>query len=512
MSFLSRRRANHAHAGPLQESGNFPRKSGPGSIYSVEKPPSVIRKHIHFPSSLNRLAAKFTRSHTSNIAHAPVSNVGSPLAYWRSRSPSPAPSLDIRMPTGLGRRASELGEREDFQEYSVHERKRSISLPASPTQTQAASRWRALPPEPKTPALDRISPELLSVVFSFASRPDILSLARVSTSFSQAAKRALYGDLDLRNADDERIEQCISTLASRRSLASLVRTFACRILPPPEGAESTTLNTVTFAIALTNMDQLNALTLPDFDLRLVRHATFSLRHLTLLCTSISPQVFHSLFSWLSHQPSLLSLSFPSLLLPTLPPSPLAPVDSGAPSRPHTPRTPDTPSNESDAPSHVSSSSFPPTVVPNLRRFDGPVAIAAAIVPGRPVERVTIPIQHTLYDGLRPSALMSALASARCTLRALSIKPASKKIDQRTLERVVMSAGAELGDFVETLEVHWVLDDEVSSLCFSLSSLPLPIPAPSLSLSLSLRSCPWPPSPPFLPFLELLIFRAGWDRA
>ncbi|KAI0740133.1 hypothetical protein C8Q76DRAFT_578364, partial [Earliella scabrosa] len=391
---------------------------------------------------------------------APVSNVGSPLAYWRSRSPSPAPSLDIRMPTGLGRRASELGERQDFQEYSVHERKRSISLPASPTQTQAASRWRALPPEPKTPALDRVSPELLSVVFSFASRPDILSLARVSTSFSQAAKRALYSDLDLRNADDERIEQCISTLASRRSLASLVRTFACRILPPPDGAESTTLNTVTFAIALTNMDQLNALTLPDFDIRLVRHATFSLRHLTLLCTSISPQVFHSLFSWLSHQPSLLSLSFPSLLLPTLPPSPLAPVDSGAPSRPHTPRTPDTPSHESDAPSHVSSSSFPPTVVPNLRRFDGPVAIAAAIVPGRPVERVTIPIQHTLYDGLRPSALMSALASARCTLRALSIKPASKKIDQRTLERVVMSAGAELGDFVETLEVHWVLDDEI----------------------------------------------------
>ena len=75
-------------------------------------------------------------------------------------------------------------------------------------------------------------------------------------------------------------------------------------------------------------------------------------------------------------------------------------------------------------------------------------------------RVQIPIQCTLYDGLRPSALMSALAAARETLRVLAIQPASTKIDQRTIERVVMAAGAELGECVETLEVHWVLDDEV----------------------------------------------------
>ncbi|RPD71218.1 hypothetical protein L226DRAFT_513637 [Lentinus tigrinus ALCF2SS1-7] len=472
MSFLSRRRANHAP--PLQESGNFPRPSGPGSVYSVEKPASLRRKHIHFPSSLNKLAAKLTsKSSTTHSARgAPVANVGSPLAYWRSRSPSPAPSLDIRMPTGLGRRASELGEREDFEEYVMNgrpsERKRSISLPAAATQ---AARWRAAnlaeaeaEEEAKRPALERISPELLSSVFSYASRADVLSLAQVSKSFSLPALKALYADLDLRTDDDERIEQCIASLASRRPVASYVRSFACRALPPPEGG-TMSLSTVTFAIALTNMDQLQSLTLPHFDLRILCHTTFPLRHLTLLCKNITPEDFHALFTWLGRHPSLVSLSLPSLVLPSLPPSvhPLTPVDSsGVPSRPHTPRTPDTPSHDSDAPSHVSSSPFPPTVVPSLRRFDGPVSIAAALVPGRPVERVQLPIQHTLYDGLRPSALMSALATARDTLRTLVIKPASTKIDQRTLERVVMSAGAELGDFIETLEVHWVLDDEVRS--------------------------------------------------
>ncbi|KAI0739676.1 hypothetical protein C8Q80DRAFT_1222054 [Daedaleopsis nitida] len=356
------------------------------------------------------------------------------------------------MPTGLGRRASELGEREDF----LDGRKRSISLPASPS---PATRWQ-LTPEPKDPALERISPELLSFVFSFASRPDLLSLARVSRSFSEGALRALYDVLDLRNVDDERIEQCITSLASRRHIASLVRSFACRILPPPAGGDPTVLDMVTFAIALTNMDQLHTLTLPRFDHRLVRHATFSLRHLTLTCESISPEDYHALFSWLGKHSSLLSLSLPSLVLPSLPASPDPSVDSSVPSPAHTPRTSDTPHDSSDAPSHVSSSPFPLTIAPHLRRFDGPVSIAAALVPGRPLERIKLPIHQTLYDGLRPSALMSALASARGTLRALTIQPASKKIDQRTLERVIMSAGAELGDFIETLEVHWVLDDEV----------------------------------------------------
>ncbi|KAI0631717.1 hypothetical protein C8Q77DRAFT_1061776 [Trametes polyzona] len=392
------------------------------------------------------------------------------------------------MPTGLGRRASELGEREDIEEASpTHGRKRSISLPAA----AQAARWRdamareeaqaSTTPVQKTPAVSRMSPDLLSVVFSYASRPDIAALARVSKPFSQAALRALYGNLDLRDVSDEHATQCIASLASRRGVATLVRNFACRTLPPPEDA--TSLETVTFAIAFNNMDGLRSLTLPRFDFRILCHTTFSLQRLVLLCKTISGPEFHALVGWLARHPQLAVLSLPQLVLPELPPapapsSPSTAVADCAPLKPapHTPPTPDTPTHDSDdaavppslslpslsfpapcPPSHESP--IPPAVLPHLRRVHGPVALAAALAPGRPLESAKLPIHSTIYDGLRPSAIMSALASARGTLRTLTIKPVSTKIDSRTLERVVMSAGAELGDFVETLEVHWVMDDE-----------------------------------------------------
>ncbi|KAJ2965650.1 hypothetical protein NUW54_g14049 [Trametes sanguinea] len=224
-----------------------------------------------------------------------------------SRSPSPAPSLDIRMPTGLGRRASELGEREDVEEQPHnHVRKRSVSLPAA----AQAARWReAMAREEaqassqsadKTPAVSRVPPELLTSIFSFAPRRDIVSLAQVSKSFSEAALRALYGDLDLRDVDDERAAECMASLASRRHVATLVRSFAIRSLPPAD--DSTSLATVTFAIAFNNMDQLRALTLPRFDIRLLCHTTFSLQRLELHCKIISAQDFHALFKWLARQP------------------------------------------------------------------------------------------------------------------------------------------------------------------------------------------------------------------
>ncbi|KAI0331579.1 hypothetical protein GY45DRAFT_1345247 [Cubamyces sp. BRFM 1775] len=382
------------------------------------------------------------------------------------------------MPTGLGRRASELGEREDFVDVNVeephHGRKRSISLPAA----AQAARWReamareeaqastsSSTPAEKTPAISRVSPELLTTIFTFAARRDIVSLARVSRTFSQAALSALYDDLDLRDVDDERAAQCIASLASRRPLAALVRHFACRTLPE----DASSLDTVTFAIAFNNMERLRALTLPRFDLRLLSHTTFALERLTLLCKNISAQEFHALFAWLARHPSLAVLSLPKLVLNDLPP----PVDAGTPTPPHTPRTPDTPTHDSNALASSSSSSssspspspcdstIPDTVLPNLRRVHAPAAIAGALAASgqRPLESAKILIQNTLYDGLRPSAIMGALAAARGTLRTLTIKPASARIDARTLERVVMAAGAELGGFVETLEVHWVLDDE-----------------------------------------------------
>ncbi|KAI1789849.1 hypothetical protein LXA43DRAFT_891981 [Ganoderma leucocontextum] len=396
------------------------------------------------------------------------------------------------MPAGLGRRASELGEREEFEEYQeAHrqqprpERKRSVSLPAS----GPGPRWRAAnfrasllvdPPQPelKEPTLARVSPELLSSVFSYATCSDLFSLAQVSKTWSQAALRALYDDLDLRNVDDGRVEQCIASLASHRCLAALVRKFACRDLPPLDGiavGTGASLSVVTFAIALTNMEHLRTLVLPHFDLCILAHTTFSLRSLTLHSKTIYADNFHALFSWLGRHPTLHTLCLPNLVLPSLPPVPLKPIDTHKiPSRPHTPHTPDTPprrpatshdcNSKSSSPSppgdYPSRSPFPATLLPQLQTLTCPPALVAALTPGRPLVRVQMPIQCTLYDGLRPSALMSALATTRQTLRVLAIQPTSTKIDQRTIERVVMAAGAELGECVETLEVHWVLDDQI----------------------------------------------------
>ncbi|PIL32534.1 hypothetical protein GSI_05237 [Ganoderma sinense ZZ0214-1] len=517
MSFLSRRKNNGAAASRsslLQDSANVPRKStaATASIYSVEskKAPSILRKkHISFPSTFNKLAAKLTSRHPPAAStHAPVGNVGSPLAYWRSRSPSPALSLDIRMPADLGRRASELGDREEYEEFEVlaHEEQR----------LRPRSELDRPQPELKKPVLARVSPELLSSVFSHATSSDLFSLVRVSKAWSQAALRALYDDVDLRNMDDERVEQCVASLASHRSLATLVRKFACRDLPPPDGIAvgmATSLSVVTFAIALTNMDHLHSLALPHFDLRILAHTTFSLRSLTLHSKTIYADDFHALFSWLGRHPALHTLCLPNLVLPSLPPAPSNPVDTRKiPSRPHTPHIPDTPpqaprrpatnhdcKSKSASPSPTSETPppvpFPATLLPQLQTLTCPPALATALVPGRPLVRVQIPIQCTLYDGLRPSALMSALAAARETLRVLAIQPTSTKIDQRTIERVVMAAGAELGECVETLEVHWVLDDEI---LYKLVTGFLPR-FPALSTLALVRDSP-PPHPPS-PLLE-----------
>ncbi|KAI0822111.1 hypothetical protein BC628DRAFT_1328016 [Trametes gibbosa] len=380
------------------------------------------------------------------------------------------------MPAGLGRRASELGEREDIEEPSSApgRRKRSISLPAA---VQAA-RWRdAMAREEQeasaissqaTTALSRVSPELLTAVFSYARRRDLVALAQASKTLSQPALRALYEVLDLRNTSDERATQCIASLASRRHVATLIRSFACRTLPSADDAAQ--LTTVTYAIAFNNMDGLRTLTLPRFDLRILSHTTFTLQRLVLLCKNMPALEFHALVAWLARQSELTALSLPRLVLPALP------LPSDASAVPHTPPTPDTPTHDSNAaapilltspPSPASSSGspsacaapIPVTTLPKLRRICGPVSLAAALAPHRPLERADLPIQSTLYDGLRPSAIMGALATARDTLRTLSIQPVSAAIDTRTLERVLMAAGAELGAFVEELEVHWVLDDE-----------------------------------------------------
>jgi len=100
-------------------------------------------------------------------------------------------------------------------------------------------------------------------------------------------------------------------------------------------------------------------------------------------------------------------------------------------------------------------------IPNLRKFDGPISLVQGLIPGRPVSEVVIRVNKTIYDGLKPSQLMNSIAKSTASIKGLSIRLSpSVAIDARTMERLLMSAGAEFGSSILHLEVSWAADDEV----------------------------------------------------
>ena len=94
-----------------------------------------------------------------------------------------------------------------------------------------------------------------------------------------------------------------------------------------------------------------------------------------------------------------------------------------------------------------------------------------LVPGRPVSEVVIHVNKTLYDGLKPSQLMGSIAESTASIGRLSIRLSpSAVIDTRTMERLLMSAGAVFGPSVLHLEVNWATDDEVRTLILGVFQL------------------------------------------
>ena len=101
--------------------------------------------------------------------------------------------------------------------------------------------------------------------------------------------------------------------------------------------------------------------------------------------------------------------------------------------------------------------------PNLRRFDGPISLVQDLIPGRPVSEVVIRVDRTLYDGLKPSQLMGSIAKSTVSIERLSIHSCpSALIDARTMERLLMSAGAKFGPSILHLEIGWAAYNEVRS--------------------------------------------------
>ncbi|KAI0086816.1 hypothetical protein BDY19DRAFT_894139 [Irpex rosettiformis] len=397
-------------------------------------------------------------------------------SFSRSDTPSPTPSLEeIRRPSGLGRRVSITAQpleqgiknRSTPNALSPHvPRKASVSAPNLPLLPEGFVRWEVSEPEEETEdghvyepvcMFMKIPPNLLNAVFGFVPPPDLTSLARVCKSFLSPSRALLYGNVDLLPITDQRrIDVCLHTLASKQNLAKLVRRFACSsILETRPALLASPLPTSSLAIALNNMTELVSLKVPRFDPNSFFHTSFQLRSLTLLWETATSDDLQGMFAWLTTQPTLTSLSFPNLILDER----TSDILSGAGNALSEP-TSDEP-HQLDSSTSLLSFPFVSQLVPDLTRLHAPSSIVAALAPGRPLTFITMHLHSTIYNGLRPSALLSTISQATTPLTHLAITTSPRSaVDPRTLERVLMAAGAELGKNLKTLEIESTLEDEV----------------------------------------------------
>lgn len=411
------------------------------------------------------------------------------------RSASPPPNGDLQPPVPVPRRASALTYRgtsppPNRDMRNIHREAQirphapiDVVLSASTPElrNEGSPRWDQLSRSdatselslPPSLNLSLIPSELLGDVFAHSSRHELTRLARVCKAFISPARDALYGELDLRNVrEGYRVEKCVTLLASRRDVAGFVRLFACRTVPGMKGNDpSNHLSTVTFAIALSNMSQLETLILPRFSAHLLFHTSFRLEQFTMLSEDLTDDECRDMLNWLMNQPSITSLSLPNLAMKSF-------VFYSGTSGTNTPDTSHMSSDGSSIYSHSTSihsqfsqqdlsnpSTFllSPNLLPQLTHFYGPVSLANALVPGRPVKSVALHVYHSLHDLLRPSAVIRSLNRSELQITRLSLVASPKhRVDVRTFERMLISMGRELGAFLEAIEVEWVLEDEVRS--------------------------------------------------
>lgn len=470
MSFLGRRKSHR----PFPVSANTHDPNSQDQFYKASQAPSIKSTSTlrHRLSSFSILAP---RRKTSSTKKSRADGIGYDASYrvrecMRSRSPSPDPSLEIRRPSGLGRRASITGrssdrhlEEEHYKLASSHGRRKSISTPDLLALPEGLMRWAELSETEETTEdghmhqpvsmLNIIPPELFKIVFAFASPSDMASLAQVCKSLVPAIHLLLYRNINLLPAvGEERLHACIEIMASRRDLAALVRHFACSAIPQTMKSRGHSPSpVVTFSIALSNMTNLTSLTLPRFDPPSFFYTTFQLRSLTFLWEAATVDQLQSMFLWLVSQPSLTALSFPHLVLDSRTSDLL--LGAGSQS--------DCDVNRSSDNCFLSLAS-PSQLLPRLNHIVGPSSLVTALAPGRPLTSLSLHIHSTIYDGLRPSALMAKIAQATTPVLHLNVVTSIRsRIDVRTLDRVLMAAGAELGKDLKTLEIETTLEDDVS---------------------------------------------------
>ncbi|KAL5633941.1 hypothetical protein ACGC1H_005960 [Rhizoctonia solani] len=207
-----------------------------------------------------------------------------------------------------------------------------------------------------------LPPEILEVIASSLSLPDLFKVVRVCRACREVVQPLMYQHLVLAKYP-QRALRCSATLLARHDLARAVGSFKAetahpwnrvQLAHPLESVQITALREAT------NLKHLDLGCIPILALDILNHCTFQLRHLAWETVDCHP-ILHT---FLERQSTIQSLALTSLL---------------------------------------SIPGLQPIHVPNLRSFCGRASLAAQMVPGRPVESVVIrgdPIYPELLDAIQ----------------------------------------------------------------------------------------------------------------
>lgn len=460
MLFLSRRSVDPLTSTTQPRDRAFPPKQseGPQTLRTRSQSEATLFRRVSTLFTVRRRTLPKALSSPRGASSAGIeyrcTHHRNPLPRFSTDSTTtPQSSLEIRRPSGLGRRASLLGSDNSITDSESFGREIQeggdtapigfASLPNLSSGAFHSERSESCGPHPPQRCTASVSIALPDPIFrlvlEFLPRNELAVVALVSRGFCAAARYALYHALNVQTVPELALEKLYNVLACEQELAALVVALHCHSWPSWEVASTDDcvpcIPSNDVRQALQNMYNLKSLTLPSFAsiLSLTPSLTFSLTHLTILDKKLTQSQLVVLRSWLTTQPSVESLSFPHLAeYASTDPSFIdewAPVAD--PSR-------------TDA-----------TLLPSLKSLRA----SAEIVPmlchamNNPIQHLTLDVHGTLYTGLRPSSVIRSLNGVR--EMHITFAP---EVDKRTVEKFLGVTGSMLtgegkAEAMKSLEVE-----------------------------------------------------------
>ncbi|KAK0184247.1 hypothetical protein F5146DRAFT_252895 [Armillaria mellea] len=314
------------------------------------------------------------------------------------------------------------------------------------------------PPKPTHKILP-LPVEILAAILSLIPRTLVPPLALLSREFLSAVQAVLYGDLDIRDVRNP--DMLWIFLVTRRDLTSLTHTLRVPAWP------SAQTRAYLIPRVLAHMDNLRSLSLPSFDLHILRHhSAFGLRYLEFRNTHLSGQAEAELLMWLDGQTNVISLRFPFLLdddngnVSPSTPLPATPMPTRILSAPTLPSQPFlfplpllSPLPATPTPTQDSFAYTAETLLPTLMTLYAPPFLIILLAPSSPLIEVSITISTPIYGGFRPTATLKSLPPSVRRLRFM-FKSVGKRTEVKTLRIAVDVCPA-----IEELEIEGDAGDE-----------------------------------------------------